>query len=43
LYAPNEARLAQFAGEAQESLREAEALERAPREDFEAYLAAYLA
>ena len=43
LYAPTEARLAQFAGEAAESLRDADALERAPREDFDAYLAAYLA
>ena len=43
LYPPNAARLAEFAGETVESLEAARALEAAPRGDFEAYLANYLA
>ncbi len=43
LYPPNAARLAEFAGEAAESLEAARALEAAPRGDFGEYLANYLA
>lgn len=41
LHSPDEARLAQFAAEAEQSLQDADALERAPR-DFDAFLASYL-
>jgi hypothetical protein len=37
------ARAAEFAADTTESLSKAEALERAPREDLDAYLDAYLA
>ena len=43
LHAPDPARIAQFAAETAESLQRAEALERAPQGDFDAFLAAYLA
>jgi glutamate--cysteine ligase len=43
LYAPNEARLREFAGEAAQSLQDAAAVERASTGSFEAYLANYLA
>ena len=41
LHEPNDARLRQFADEAKESLEVAEAMARAPQQDFEAFLAAY--
>ena len=41
LHAPNEARLRQFADEATESLEVAEAMARAPQQDFDEFLAAY--
>jgi glutamate--cysteine ligase len=43
LHPPDDARLAAFAEEARASLEQAEALARAPRGDFDAYLASYLA
>ena len=43
LHPPDAARLAVFAEEAQGSLEKAETLARAPRGDFDAYLASYLA
>ena len=43
LHPPDAARLAVFAEETQVSLAQAEALARAPRGDFDAYLAGYLA
>lgn len=43
LYAPNEARLKEFAAEAAQSLEDAAAVERASSGSFEAYLASYLA
>ena len=43
LHPPDDARSAVFAEEARESLERAEALARAPRGDFDAYLASYLA
>ncbi|MFM7709149.1 MAG: glutamate--cysteine ligase, partial [Gammaproteobacteria bacterium] len=43
LHPPDDARLAVFAEETRESLDKAEALARAPRGDFDAYLASYLA
>jgi glutamate--cysteine ligase len=43
LHAPDAARIAQFTAETAESLQRAEALERAPQGDFDAFLAAYLA
>jgi glutamate--cysteine ligase len=42
LYAPNEARLREFAGDAAQSLEEAAAVERASSGSFEQYLANYL-
>jgi hypothetical protein len=39
----DEGRAAEFAADTTESLSKAEALERAPREDLDAYLDAYLA
>jgi hypothetical protein len=43
LYAPNEARLREFAGEAAQSREDAAAVERASSGSFEQYLADYLA
>lgn len=43
LHPPDDARSAVFAEEARESLERADALARAPRGDFDAYLASYLA
>jgi len=43
LYPPNPARLAEFAGEAAESLEAQRAIDAAPRGNFEEYLAGYLA
>jgi glutamate--cysteine ligase len=43
LYPPNAARLAEFAGEAAESLEAQRAIDAAPRGNFEEYLAGYLA
>jgi glutamate--cysteine ligase len=43
LHPPDDARSAVFAEEARGSLERAEALARAPRGDFDAYLASYLA
>ena len=43
LHAPNPARLAEFASQAEESLQAAEAMARAPQGDFDAFLASYLA
>ena len=42
LYAPDQRRLGEFAAQAEESLQAAAALARAPRGDFDAYLADYL-
>ena len=42
LYAPNDARLREFAGEAAQSLEDAAALEARNEGSFEAYLARYL-
>jgi glutamate--cysteine ligase len=41
LYTPNDARLAEFADEAEESWRKQHRMEAADRESFEAYLARY--
>lgn len=41
LHAPNAERLSEFAAEAEESLRAAEAQARAPQEDFDVFLARY--
>ena len=43
LHAPNPARLAEFASQAEESLQAAEAMAGAPQGDFDAFLATYLA
>jgi glutamate--cysteine ligase len=43
LYPPNESRLGEFAAEAQESLETQRGIEAADRENFDAYLAHYLA
>jgi glutamate--cysteine ligase len=43
LYPPNESRLGEFAAEAQESLEAQRSIEAADRENFDAYLAHYLA